>query len=73
MDSPDLPSSPRKKLKMEQGHISNGTMGLETTTIDALALQQEHHESQLSKEAEVGITEFVSPDLLGFTGILKKR
>ncbi|KAL9098034.1 MAG: hypothetical protein Q9187_009747 [Circinaria calcarea] len=72
MDEPDLPSSPRKKLKMEQGHISNSTMGLDTT-IDALALQQEHHESQLSKEAEVGITEFVSPDLPGFTGILKKR
>ncbi|KAL9103705.1 MAG: hypothetical protein Q9187_008978, partial [Circinaria calcarea] len=72
MDDQDLPSSPRKKLKMEQGHISNSTMGLDTT-IDALPLQQEHHESQLSKEAEVGITEFVTPDLLGFTGILKKR
>lgn len=28
---------------------------------------------QLKKEMEVGITEFVSPDLPGFTGILKKR
>ena len=58
---------------MEHGYISTGTMDL-NTTIDALTLQQqEHHESQLSKEAEVGITEFVSPDLPGFNGILKKR
>jgi tRNA pseudouridine13 synthase len=28
---------------------------------------------QAMKEAEVGITKFVSPDLPGFTGILKKR
>ncbi len=28
---------------------------------------------QLKKEMEVGITEFISPDLPGFTGILKKR
>jgi hypothetical protein len=27
----------------------------------------------LDKEAAYGITEFVSPDLLGFTGFLKKR
>ena len=28
---------------------------------------------QATKEAEVGITEFVGPDLPGFIGILKKR
>jgi hypothetical protein len=28
---------------------------------------------QLHKEEDVGITEFVSPDLPGFSGILKKR
>lgn len=28
---------------------------------------------QASKETACGITEFVCPDLLGFTGILKKR
>ena len=28
---------------------------------------------QLTKEAACGITEFVSPDLLGFSGTLKKR
>ncbi len=30
-------------------------------------------EDSYSKEATCGITEFVSPDLLGFSGILKKR
>ncbi|EAS31995.3 TruD family tRNA pseudouridine synthase [Coccidioides immitis RS] len=30
-------------------------------------------DAQALKEAEVGITEFVSPDLPGFSGILKKR
>lgn len=41
-------------------------------------LNQSHSQANasydsLSKEAECGITEFVSPDLFGFTGILKKR
>ena len=31
------------------------------------------HDMQLHKEEDVGITEFVSPELPGFTGILKKR
>ena len=30
-------------------------------------------DDRFSKEAACGITEFVSPDLLGFSGILKKR
>ena len=28
---------------------------------------------QMHKEEDVGITEFISPDLPGFTGVLKKR
>ena len=31
------------------------------------------HDMQLHKEEDVGITEFVSPELPGFTGVLKKR
>lgn len=30
-------------------------------------------DAQALKEAEVGITEFVCPDIPGFSGILKKR
>lgn len=52
-----------------------------TATVHAMASEpmpdagvpQSAHNEQLSKEAEVGITEFVSPDLPGFVGILKKR
>ncbi|MCJ1262370.1 hypothetical protein MMC22_002240 [Lobaria immixta] len=35
--------------------------------------QEDASHEQLRKEAECGITEFVSPELPGFTGILKKR
>lgn len=38
--------------------------------------QQDHKNGvhpQASKEIACGITEFVCPELLGFTGILKKR
>lgn len=78
MDDVDLQASPRKKLKAE--HISmDGTMddamvidetaNIEPAPYDQQAVSREH----LRKEAECGITEFVSPQLLGFTGILKKR
>ena len=40
---------------------------------DASHDQPNTSDNQFSKEAACGITEFVSPDLLGFTGILKKR
>lgn len=35
--------------------------------------QMEASYDNMTKEAECGITEFVSPDLFGFTGVLKKR
>lgn len=40
---------------------------------DALKLEGDLHALQLSKEFEVGIMEFVSPELPGFSGTLKKR
>lgn len=43
------------------------------TMKDSTHLDSDPSNDQLSKEAACGITEFVSPDLLGFTGILKKR
>ena len=89
MDYQDMPSSPRKRLKL----------GMETTMVGAelqapyeqpaepyeqpaapdIVLSaiakpsMEQHDMQLRKEEDVGITEFVSPDIPGFTGILKKR
>ena len=47
----------------------------ESTLSDVMqsSIHGKQEAEQLSKEAACGITEFVSPDLLGFTGILKKR
>ena len=61
----------------EQFPRLQATVFSESKTVASIAeaamFQQENSETQIVKEAEVGITEFVSPDLLGFTGILKKR
>jgi hypothetical protein len=72
MERDEVVESPRKRLKVadssaQEGSltpsISSGAAVLEVSTKDATAL----------KEAEVGITEFVSSGLPGFSGILKKR
>ena len=78
----DCPESPSKRVKLTHysldGAVEDESVSetipkpvitkeeVPTTehTIDAL---------KLHKEAEVGITEYVSPDLQGFNGILKKR
>ncbi|KAL1967464.1 hypothetical protein VTN77DRAFT_3249 [Rasamsonia byssochlamydoides] len=69
MERDEVVESPRKRLKVDDSSpkddsltpsISNGTAVPE---VSAKAL----------KEAEVGITEFVSSDVPGFSGILKKR
>jgi len=39
----------------------------------ASAAQNEALDDQVGKETACGITEFVCPELLGFTGIMKKR
>lgn len=48
--------------------VTNMSESLSAMT-DAVNALDDHY----SKEAACGITEFVSPDLLGFSGILKKR
>ena len=77
----DLPTSPSKKPKLE---MASTTMIMDRAT-DQLpravpsmgsAAAYDHLQfsnDQQASEAASGITEFVSPDLLGFTGILKKR
>ena len=72
MEDPVLPSSPRKKLKMDTGSVSTSARD-PFSTDRKIPSTQESPDIQLSKEEEVGITEFVSPDLPGFNGILKKR
>ena len=100
-----MPSSPRKKLKIEftslDGSIESPSAAITTNSVaeSSQALQDPEptelkaahslldvtgtnsippvhfnvHDMQLHKEEDVGITEFVSPELPGFTGILKKR
>ena len=71
MEDINLPSSPRKKLKMDTDSTPNAVLG--DITLQQNSSSQEPPDLQLSKEAQVGITEFVSSDLPGFNGLLKKR
>lgn len=81
MDEIDIQPPPQKKLKANHSTM-DGTVddAMDTTvaahvepTADLPSNQQDSSHEQLRKETECGITEFVSPELPGFTGILKKR
>ncbi|KAL9607522.1 MAG: hypothetical protein Q9167_007570 [Letrouitia subvulpina] len=74
MDDPDLPASPRKKHKAQHEPFESRMAGIEAPP--AAIHPSENNRDVLDrphKETECGITEFVSPDLPGFSGILKKR
>lgn len=81
MDEGDIQPPPQKKLKANHstmdGTIDDAMETTVTANIEPIAdlpgNQQDASYEQLRKEAECGITEFVSPELPGFTGILKKR
>lgn len=87
MADPDISNSPRKKVKLDHTPLADvqldGTVnqmpssvtaeGPDSMGVNFTSDQHEAPNDQLSKEAACGITEFVSPDLLGFTGVLKKR
>jgi hypothetical protein len=88
IDELEFPSSPRKKVKLDNAQenvVVNSNLNLSiskplepstTTTQSSLATNEatmDGHNDQLQKEAEVGITEFISPHLPGFHGVLKKR
>ena len=76
MDDLEQPSSPRKKLKMNKdpdSSIEDVIRSANPSNERLISTMQELEASQLSKENEVGITEFVSPGMPGFSGILKKR
>ena len=77
MDDHEVLESPRKKQRLDNTDLSypnphtSITPGMASNPEDTGF--QSSHDAQLSREAEVGITEFVSPDLPGFVGVLKKR
>ncbi|KAL2796801.1 pseudouridine synthase [Aspergillus keveii] len=68
MDISDLIEPPQKRLKTE--NVADSADVALPATVAAAAPQSD---DQLSREIEVGITEFVSADNEGFVGILKKR
>jgi tRNA pseudouridine13 synthase len=70
MEKPDIVESPRKRQKTEDvGSAEVAVAGDGATQIAPAAIS----DAQALKEVEVGITEFVSNDTEGFSGILKKR
>jgi tRNA pseudouridine13 synthase len=70
MDISDLIEPPQKRLKTENV-ADTADVALPATV--AVVAPQPAADDQLSREIEVGITEFVSADNEGFVGILKKR
>ncbi|KAL8805974.1 MAG: hypothetical protein Q9182_001631 [Xanthomendoza sp. 2 TL-2023] len=74
MEERNLPTSPRKKLKV---HHEPDTNMADTLAINGPSAEPPEdgpgEEDRLGKEMQCGIVEYVSPHLPGFTGILKKR
>lgn len=78
MDENSLPTSPRKKLKAfhDSQLMMDDTMVLDkpsTMVQDQLSTMAFGDDDRHDKEAQCGITQYVSPFLPGFQGILKKR
>lgn len=68
---PDEDESPRKRIKISKDPDSNSPITPVSGFGPPAALDSQ--DIQALKEAEVGITDFVSPHLPSFSGILKKR
>lgn len=78
MEDSELLQSPRKRQKFSDDRSDHSVQPatvpiMASANVQGAGAPQSIHNEQLSKEAEVGITEFVGPDLPGFVGILKKR
>lgn len=77
MEVDELPTSPRKKRKAHHDSQLNMDEDLKATSSNAVPDQRSinafGNDDRLDKEAQCGITEYVSPDLPGFRGVLKKR
>lgn len=67
MEHPELVESPRKRQKTEADVATDGAA--DATPAPSVPAEN----AQTLKELEVGITEFVTAENEGFSGILKKR
>lgn len=68
--------SRRKRVKVSNGQIASESLTAPSREhlVDAAAdSEPPAPDAQAIKEAEVGITHFVSPDVPGFSGVVKKR
>jgi tRNA pseudouridine13 synthase len=68
MERPELVESPRKRQKTED--VPSTDVTVEVPPGDGSAVTPD---AQTTKEYDVGITELVTADSEGFSGILKKR
>lgn len=82
MERLDPEESSRKRVKVSQepdtsstAQSLNDASSTQTPLAENLPTRNpaSTEDTQRMKEAEVGITHFVSPDISGFSGILKKR
>ena len=77
MEQHDTPASPRKKVKTDHDLSNDLNMSVAPSKVEmevnSVAAPSSATDEQYEKERLCGITEFVSPDSSGFSGILKKR
>ncbi|KAB8068378.1 pseudouridine synthase [Aspergillus leporis] len=70
MEGADIVESPRKRIKVDNDSTTEeATLPIPDGAVAGIS----ENDAQALKEAEVGITEFVSAENAGFAGILKKR
>ena len=73
MEGGDIVESPRKRIKTDNALSTTETVVSSDRARTEPAPSNETEDAQLSKELEVGITQFVSSQNVGFSGIFKKR
>lgn len=70
MEREEIVESPRKRLKVDNAQAEdNDTIVAEVPAVESSSSPV----TQATREVDVGITEFVSADIPGFEGVLKKR
>lgn len=67
MERPELAESPRKRQKVDSIPATDGAADVPS------AIGAAGQDAPSTKEQEVGITELVTADAEGFSGLLKKR
>ncbi|OKL56124.1 hypothetical protein UA08_08727 [Talaromyces atroroseus] len=71
MEGDEIVESPRKRLKTDNVHTTDNDIAAAIANADSSA--NSSTPSGAAREVDVGITEFVSAEIPGFEGILKKR